>query len=97
MTSFVLYIVILLLEMFNTPLYTDLILMNLEMIFYILFLIQGVSVAIFFTKKWLRSGQLIKIILGIIAIVLFGVMGISILGMVDSIFDFRKVKSCEVI
>ena len=97
LTSFVLYIVIMLLEMFNTPLYTDLILMNLEMIFYILFLIQGVSVAIFFAKRWLKGGQLIKVTMVIIAIVLFGVMGISILGMVDSIFDFRKVKSCEVI
>ena len=97
LTSFVLYIVIMLLELFNTPLYTDLILVNLEMIFYILFLIQGVSVAIFFAKKWIREGQLIKVILIVIAIVLFGVMGISILGMVDSIFDFRKVKSCEVI
>lgn len=97
LTSFVLYIVIMLLELFNTPLYTDLILVNLEMIFYILFLIQGVSVAIFFSKKWIRESQLIKIILIVIAIVLFGVMGISILGMVDSIFDFRKVKGCEVI
>ncbi|MGN1033811.1 MAG: DUF2232 domain-containing protein [Intestinibacter sp.] len=97
LTSFVLYIVIMLLDMFNTPLYTDLILMNLEMIFYMLFLIQGVSVALFFSKRWFRDGQVIKAFMVVIAIALFGVMGISILGMVDSIFDFRKVKSCEVI
>lgn len=95
LTSFILYILIMLLEILKVPLYTDLILVNLELIFYILFLIQGVSVAIFFAKKWLKSGQIIKFIVGIIAIFLLGVMGISILGMVDSIFDFRKVKSCE--
>ena len=95
LTSFILYILIMLLEILKVPLYTDLILVNLELIFYILFLIQGVSVAIFFAKKWLKSGQIIKFIVGMIAIFLLGVMGISILGMVDSIFDFRKVKSCE--
>ena len=90
LTSFVLYILIMLIEILNIPLYTDL-------IFYILFLIQGVSVAIFFTKKWLKAGHVIKFILGIIAVSIVGIMGISILGMVDSIFDFRKVKSCELI
>ena len=97
LTSFVLYILIMLIEIFNIPLYTDLILINLELIFYILFLIQGISVAIYFSKTWLKTGQLLKIIMGVIGITLFGVMGISILGMVDSIFDFRKVKSCEII
>ena len=97
LTSFVLYILIMLIEILNIPLYTDLILVNLELIFYILFLIQGVSVAIFFTKKWLKAGHVIKFILGIIAVSIVGIMGISILGMVDSIFDFRKVKSCELI
>ena len=97
LTSFVLYILIMLIEILNIPLYTDLILVNLELIFYILFLIQGVSVAIFFTKKWLKEGHVIKFILGIIAVSIVGIMGISILGMVDSIFDFRKVKSCELI
>ena len=86
-----------LIEILNIPLYTDLILVNLELIFYILFLIQGVSVAIFFTKKWLKAGHVIKFILGIIAVSIVGIMGISILGMVDSIFDFSKVKSCELI
>ncbi|WP_455543717.1 DUF2232 domain-containing protein [Intestinibacter sp.] len=95
LTSFILYILIMLLEILNIPLYTDLILVNLELIFYILFLIQGISVAIFFAKKWLKTGKIIKFIAGIMAIFLLGVMGISILGMVDSIFDFRKVKSCE--
>ena len=97
LTSFILYILIMLLEILKTPLYTDLILMNLELIFYILFFIQGVSVAVFFGKKWLKSGQIIKFTMGVIAILVLGIMGISILGMVDSIFDFRKVKSCELI
>lgn len=55
LTSFVLYILIMLIEILNIPLYTDLILVNLELIFYILFLIQGVSVAIFFTKNGLKQ------------------------------------------
>ncbi len=95
LTSFILYMLIMLLEIFNIPLYTDLILMNLELVFYILFLIQGVSVVIFFVKKWIKTGQIIKFFMGMIAIILLGFMAISILGMIDSIFDFRKVKSCE--
>ena len=90
LTSFILYILIMLL-------YTDLILMNLELIFYILFFIQGVSVAVFFGKKWLKSGQIIKFTMGVIAILVLGIMSISILGMIDTIFDFRRVKNCELI
>lgn len=95
LTSFILYIVIMLLEILNIPLYTDLILMNLELIFYILFLIQGISVAIFFAKKWLKSAQIFKLMLGFLAITAFGFMVIAVLGMIDSIFDFRKIKHCE--
>lgn len=97
LTSFILYILIMLLEILKTPLYTDLILMNLELIFYILFFIQGVSVAVFFGKKWLKSGQIIKFTMGVIAILVLGIMSISILGMIDTIFDFRRVKNCELI
>lgn len=95
LTSFILYILIMLLGMLKTPLYTDLILMNLELIFYILFLIQGISVAIFFAKKWFKSGQIIQLGLGVMVMVFLGFMAISILGMVDTIFDFRKIKDCE--
>ena len=97
LTSFILYILIMLLEILKTPLYTYLILMNLELIFYILFFIQGVSVAVFFGKKWLKSGQIIKFTMGVIAILVLGIMSISILGMIDTIFDFRRVKNCELI
>ena len=97
LTSFILYILIMLLEILKTQLYTDLILMNLELIFYILFFIQGVSVAVFFGKKWLKSGQIIKFTMGVIAILVLGIMSISILGMIDTIFDFRRVKNCELI
>lgn len=95
LTSFILYIIIMLLEMLNIPLYTDLILMNLELIFYILFLIQGISVSIFFAKKWLKEAKIIKLIIGFIIMISWGFMAISILGMIDSIFDFRKIKDCE--
>lgn len=95
LTSFILYIIIMLLEMLKIPLYTDLILMNLELIFYILFLIQGISVSIFFAKKWLREAKIIKLIVGFIIMISWGFMAISILGMIDSIFDFRKIKDCE--
>ncbi len=60
LTSFVLYILIMLIEILNIP-YIHLILVNLELIFYILFLIQGVSVAIFFTKNGLKSRSCNKI------------------------------------
>ena len=40
LTSFVLYILIMLIEILNIPLYTDLILVNLELIFYILFFVS---------------------------------------------------------
>ena len=57
----------------------------------------GVSVAVFFGKKWLKSGQIIKFTMGVIAILVLGIMSISILGMIDTIFDFRRVKNCELI
>lgn len=91
--SFVLYIIIMLLKIVNFPLSMDLILFNLEMAFSILFLIQGMAVSIFFIKKWMKNGVLIKAMFGIAAIVLFGIPSISILGMIDCVFDFRKVRS----
>lgn len=93
--SFVMYIIIMLLEMIKIPLYTDLILVNLESIFYILFLIQGIAVSVFFAKKWFKSKQFFKFFAGLISICSFGIIVVSIIGMIDCVFDFRKVKSCE--
>lgn len=93
--SFIMYIIIMLLEMIKIPLYTDLILVNLESIFYILFLIQGIAVSVFFAKKWFKTRQFFKFFAGLISIFSFGIVVVSMIGMVDCVFDFRKVKSCE--
>lgn len=91
-TSFVMYLAIMLLEIFKIPLYTDLIIINLESIFYILFLIQGIAVTIFFAKKWFKSKQIFKFFVGLISIFSFGIIAVSLVGMVDCVFDFRKLK-----
>lgn len=91
--SFVLYLLMLGLSYIKTPLYTDSIFLNLQIIFNFMFIIQGISVSIYFIKKWLKTGVDKKVFIGAICIGIFGMTGISFIGMIDSILDFRKVRS----
>lgn len=92
MISFIGYVFILLLEFMKAPLYTDLILMNLQAIFYILFFVQGIAVMIFYISRWLKNKSFFKFIMAFVSMVLFGIFGVSLIGMIDCVFDFRKVK-----
>ena len=91
--SFVLYLLMLGLSYINTPLYTDAIFLNLQMVFNFMFIIQGISVSIYFIRKWLKNGVGEKIFIGAMCIGIFGITGISFIGMIDSILDFRNVRA----
>lgn len=90
--SFILYLLMLGLSYIKTPLYTDEIFFNLQMVFNFMFIIQGVSVSIYFIKKWLRKGIDKKAFIGAMCIGIFGITGISFIGMIDSILDIRNVR-----
>lgn len=93
--SFMMYLFMMILSTMKTPLYTDVIFFNIQMAFNFLFIIQGISVCIYFIKQWMRQRVSFKIILGIFSVGIFGVMGISFIGMLDSILDFRRVRVCK--
>lgn len=93
--SFVLYLLMMILSTIDTPLYINEIFLNVEIIFNFMFGIQGLSVCIYFIKKWIKQELNIKLLIGVIFVGLFGIMSISFIGMVDSILDFRKVRTCK--
>lgn len=90
--SFVLYLLIIGLSYMNTPLNTDAILLNLQTVFNFMFIIQGISVSIYFIKKWIKEGLGKKVFISVACVGIFGVTGISFIGMIDSILDFRNVR-----
>lgn len=90
--SFVLYLLIIVLSYMKTPLYTDAILLNLQIVFNFMFIIQGICVSIYFIKKWLKDGIGKNVFISAMCVWIFGVTGISFIGMVDSILDFRQVR-----
>lgn len=91
--SFTLYILVLFMDLINLNLHTDLIMMNLQLVFNFMFMLQGIAVSIYFFKKWIRSGSLKMIFMSALTLSIFGFMGISFVGMLDSIIDFRRVRS----
>jgi uncharacterized protein YybS (DUF2232 family) len=92
-TSFMLYMLVLLIDIMGIKLHTDLIMMNLQLVFSFMFMIQGISVFIYYVKKWFEKNESRKIFISGIILCIFGFMGISFVGMLDSIIDFRKVRS----
>lgn len=90
--SFVLYLLMIVLSYMKTPLYTDAILLNLQIVFNFMFIIQGICVSIYFIKKWLKDGIGKNVFISAMCVGIFGVTGISFIGMVDSILDFRQVR-----
>lgn len=93
MTSFVLYLLVLFIKFVGSKLYTDLIMMNLQLVFSLMFIIQGIAVCIYYFRRWIKEGKVTNILFSGITLGLFGVMGVSFVGMIDSIIDFRKVRS----
>ncbi|MDU7965468.1 MAG: DUF2232 domain-containing protein [Paeniclostridium sordellii] len=91
--SLLLYLAIMGLEMLNTGLYTDIIMLNIQLIFSIMFLLQGISVSIYYIKEWKKKSPG-KIVFAIMAVFLLsGTMILSFVGMLDSAIDFRKVRN----
>ena len=91
--SLILYVVVLLLGFMEIGLYTESIMLNLQMVFNLMFIVQGIAVSIYYARKWLKQGTGKNVIVSGILLGLFGTMGISFIGMLDSIIDFRKVRS----
>lgn len=91
--SLLLYFLIMFLDIIQVPLHTDIIMLNLQLVFSIMFLIQGVSVGIYFIRNW-RQKSPNKIMVFIVALFLIsGSMVLSFVGMLDSAIDFRRVRS----
>lgn len=91
--SFMLYMGVLLIGIIGINLKVDLIMLNLQFVFNFMFMIQGIAVCIYFLKKWIRQGAGKMILTCGLALIIFGFMGLSFIGMLDSIIDFRKVRS----
>ena len=91
--SFTLYILVLFMDLIKVNLHTDLIMLNLQLVFNFMFMLQGIAVSIYYLKKWLRNGSLKMIFISFLILSIFGFMGISFVGMLDSIIDFRSVRS----
>lgn len=90
--SFILYLIVILLSYMKTPLYTDTIFLNLQMVFNFMFILQGIAVCIYFMKKWIKQGVSNKIFMGVLCVGIFGITSISFIGMIDSILDLRQVR-----
>jgi len=91
--SLVLYILVFFMESININLYTDLIMFNLQTIFSFMFIIQGISVCFYYSRKWIKKGNFKPMLLWCLILSLFGFVAVSFIGMLDSINDFRKVKT----
>ena len=91
--SFTLYVLVLFMDIIKLNLHTDLIMLNLQIVFNFMFMLQGISVSIHYFKKWIRSGSLKMIFMSALILSIFGFMGVSFVGMLDSIIDFRRVRS----
>lgn len=93
MVSFVLYLFVMFMDLINVKLYTDLIMFNLQLVFNFMFMIQGIAVGIYYFKKWTREGAMKMIFMSAFILCIFGFTGVTFVGMLDSIMDFRKVRS----
>lgn len=92
-TSLMLYLLVLFIDIMGIKLHTDLILMNLQLVFNFLFIIQGIAVAVYYVKKWFKQNQIKNVFISGLILSIFGFIGVSFVGMLDSIIDFRKVRS----
>lgn len=91
---FTLYLFILFMDLIKVNyLHTDLIMLNLQLVFNFMFMIQGISVSIYYFKRWIREGSLKVIFISGFILSIFGFITICFVGMLDNIIDFRKIKS----
>ena len=91
---FTLYMLVLFIDLIKIDyLHTDLIMLNLQLVFNFMFMIQGISVSIYYLKKWIRSSSLKMIFISALILSIFGFMLVCFVGMIDSIIDFRRIRS----
>lgn len=94
--TFVIYVLVYLASYMKLPINTIAIMSNLQLIFNILFILQGISLTMYFIKTRIIQRKS-SIIFPMIIIITLGMMGgvmlLSILGMLDCIMDFRKIKT----
>lgn len=88
----IIYIIAKILGSFNIGLKTDMYLYNLNYVFQVLFTIQGLVVILHFVKKFFRNRNIFMSFVLIASLVFTGGIISSFIGMLDSIFDFRKVR-----
>lgn len=91
--SLMLYIFVLFIDLIKLNLHTDLIMMNLQLVFNFMFILQGIAVSIYYFKKWIRNGSLKVIFMSVLTLSIVGFIGVSFVGMLDSVIDFRRVRS----
>ena len=73
-------------------LHTDLIMLNLQLVFNFMFMLQGIAVGVYYFKKWIKEGTVKMIFMSTFILCIFGFMAVAFVGMLDSIIDFRKVR-----
>ncbi|MGL5711861.1 MAG: YybS family protein [Paraclostridium sp.] len=93
LVSLLLYIVVMVIGALKIPLYTDSIMINLQLVFSMMFLVQGISVGIYFIKDWMKKSPNKIMIIAMALVFLSGSMIISFVGMLDSVMDFRRVRN----
>lgn len=84
------YIIFLVMYLLKLDLYTELIAMNMQIIFNCLFTVQGVAVCIYYFVRWLKNKNIKRFIMLFLSLSLFGLVLVNLIGMVYSIRDFRK-------
>lgn len=91
---FTLYLLILFIDLIKVDyLHTDLIMLNLQLVFNFMFMVQGISVSIYYLKKWIRSSSLKMVLISALILSIFGFTTVCFVGMLDSIIDFRRIRS----
>ena len=91
---FTLYMLVLFIDLIKANyLHTDLIMLNLQLIFNFMFMIQGISVSIYYLKKWIKSSSLNMVFIWGLILSMFGFMTVCFVGILDSIIDFRRIRS----
>jgi len=91
---FTLYMLVLFMDLIKINyLHTDLIILNLQLVFNFMFIIQGISISIYYLKKWVRNSSLKMIFISVLILSIFGFMIVCFVGMLDSIIDFRRIRS----
>lgn len=89
---FILYLGVLVMGSMNTSLNTNSILINLQLVFGYLFIIQGIAVFIFLLRKHINTTISRVGIFVFVLIFMSGFMAMGLVGLLDSVIDFRKLK-----